>query len=180
MARVPQSGEGRHPAPAPGDVRWEDHFCPACGKPQKAFPRYPWYICQHCLDLATDYAGRRLVFSNSTIFGGLTWYYADDPTLLNSHSAYVLCFIRKRLVDVREARFGGVVAQPLSEGWSIERYNKEYLADLRFASGVEKAREWLKPAVEHPMNQDYRPPSKPIEIDPKWRTMKPKSKPDGQ
>ena len=178
MARVPRTGSGNPPSPPPGDARWEDHFCPACGKPQRAFGRYPWYICRDCLELAEDHAGRRLAFGNSTIFGGLTWCYADDPSLLDSHSATVLCFIRKRPVHVQEVRIGGVVAEPLPGSFSLELYNKDRLADLRSAAGVEKAREWLKPLSEHPMNESSRRATTPIKIEPEWYKLKPKGKAD--
>lgn len=151
MARTPRSGDGRHAAP--GDARWEDHFCPACGKAQRAFGRYPWYICRDCLDLACDHAGRRLAFGNSTIFGGLTWCYADDPSLLDSHSSTVLCLIRKRVVHVQEVRIGGVVAEPLPGSVRMDNYDRDRLADLRSALGVEQARRWLKPLAEHPSRQ---------------------------
>lgn len=149
MARVSGTGSGKQPA-IPGDDRWEDHFCPGCGAAQKAFGRYPWYFCRDCLDLACDHAGRRLAFGNSTIFGGLTWCYADDGSLLDSHSVVVFCFIHKRPVQVQEVRTGGVVAEPLPGSGSTSLFDRERIADLRTERSTEQARQWLKPAAEHP------------------------------
>ncbi len=144
--------EGARP-PSPGGDRWEHHFCPGCGAAQKPFGRYPWYFCRDCVGQACDHAGRKVVFSNTTIFGGLTWWYADDETRLDSHSTIVLCFIRKRLVQVQEVRIGGVVAEPLPGSWLPSQINADRLADLRSEWSVEQARKWLKPAAEHPARQ---------------------------
>lgn len=89
-----------------------DHFCPGCGAPQKRFDRYPWYFCGACLAEAADRDGRRLVFGNSSIFGGFEWAYADDPENFDDKATVVICYIRNRLVTVQEARFGGIVAEP--------------------------------------------------------------------
>lgn len=92
---------------------WPPHFCPGCGESQKPFARYPWYFCQGCLDRATDRDGRRLSFFNASLSGGLGfraqgldgWWEAQP----------VLCFIDRRPVLVHEARFGGVVAEPIRD-----------------------------------------------------------------
>ncbi|HVW56246.1 MAG TPA: hypothetical protein VHC00_11230 [Rhizobiaceae bacterium] len=89
-----------------------DHFCPGCGQPQKAFLRYPWHFCSACLGQAEDWQGRRLLFSNASITGGLTWSYRDASDEWRNDSLKVLCLIKGRPVLVMEARFGGVVAQP--------------------------------------------------------------------
>ena len=92
------------------------HFCPGCGAERKAFPRYPWHFCTNCRRGATDGAGRRLVFGNVSASGGLCWRYAtEDPDAAQVVRA-VLCLIGGRPVLVREARFGGVVAEPLLSG----------------------------------------------------------------
>lgn len=180
MARVPQKGERYRGPPPPEKPIWPDHCCPGCGKPQRAYERYPWYFCQKCIDGTTDCSGRKLAFTNSTMFGGLTWYFADDSSLLASHATTALCFIHRRVVRVCEARMGGVVAEPLAGDWRAEGYDEDRLADFTWPGGVEKASAWLKPAHEHPMNPNYRPPAKPI--DPAWwetvKAMKPVKKPD--
>ncbi|MEQ8298754.1 MAG: hypothetical protein RIB55_19960 [Nitratireductor sp.] len=92
----------------------DDHFCPGCGKVQRAFARYPWYFCQDCLATAEDGPGRRLVFGNASLSGGLVWGFADDPSRYDDRAILVICLIRKRRVVVHEARFGGVVAEPFN------------------------------------------------------------------
>ena len=93
-----------------------DHFCPGCGAPQKRFDRYPWYFCGACLAEAADRDGRKLVFGNSSVFGGFEWAYADDPENYDDTATIVICYIRNREVTVQEARFGGIVAQPMGSG----------------------------------------------------------------
>lgn len=90
------------------------HSCPGCGIRLKHFERYPWYFCQGCLEQAEDCEGKRLVFFNISISGGLGWRYADDPSAADRDVIEVICFICTRPVLVTEARFGGVVAQPLA------------------------------------------------------------------
>lgn len=88
------------------------HFCPGCGAPQRAFARYPWYFCGLCLATATDHAGNRLRFANTDFGGGFCFSIGDDPVAYVC--AAVTCRIADRPVIVHEARFGGVVAEPLS------------------------------------------------------------------
>ena len=66
-----------------------------------------------CLELAEDSRGRRIRFGNTGFSGGLDWCYADDPEAGESDCGQVGCLIHGRPVLVTEARFGGVVAQPI-------------------------------------------------------------------
>lgn len=91
-----------------------NHYCPGCGASQKAFLRYPWHFCKNCLLLAEDFDGRRLAFGNMSLSGGLYWKLADSPDVGDDECSRVLCLIHGRPVIVTEARFGGVVAQPLT------------------------------------------------------------------
>ena len=91
-----------------------DHHCPGCGAALTSNPRYPWYFCNDCRERAEDCEGRRLVFGNAAVSGGLSWRYADDPARRDDRALRVLCLIAGRPVIVSEARFGGVVAQPLT------------------------------------------------------------------
>jgi hypothetical protein len=104
--------------PSPRRVRVEQdspcHYCPGCGTAQKMFSRYPWYFCQACVSLAEDGSGRRLAFGNSSLSGGLCWKYADKVEASAEECVTVACLILGRPVMVTEARFGGVVAQPLT------------------------------------------------------------------
>ncbi|HHI69823.1 MAG TPA: ADP-ribosylglycohydrolase [Rhodobacteraceae bacterium] len=103
-----------------------DHNCPGCGTAQTSVPRYPWYFCQACLKLAEDEAGNRLEFSNAGMSGGLVWRYTDDKSWREAGA--VACLIKGRPVMVQEARFGGIVAEPLREGRFHDHGN---LTDLR-------------------------------------------------
>lgn len=96
------------------------HFCPGCGMPQQPYTRYPWYFCSACLTAACDWSGRSLTFSNSSFSGGLSWTYADSPASSTDRHLHVVCLIKDRPVIVTEARFGGIVAQPLDEGFFYE------------------------------------------------------------
>ena len=94
-------------------VEEPDHHCPGCGAACRAFGRYPWYFCHDCLGRAEDGAGQRLVFANAAISGGLSWALASDRDHWDDSTIGVLCLIGRRPVRVSEARFGGVVAQPI-------------------------------------------------------------------
>ena len=104
-----------------------EHFCPGCGAAQKPFPRYPWHFCNDCRKTACDGDGRALVFGNASLSGGLVVGYADEEARYNAGT--VRCFIGNRPVLISEARFGGVVAEPIPDRpLGSEPYN---LIDLR-------------------------------------------------
>ena len=90
---------------------WPDHFCPACATPLRAFPRYPWHLCNDCRRQAADAHGRRLEFANASASGGLVWRYVGEENWQEG-ALRVRCLVRRRPVIVHEARFGGVVAEP--------------------------------------------------------------------
>ncbi|MEM6661771.1 MAG: ADP-ribosylglycohydrolase [Pseudomonadota bacterium] len=105
-----------------------DHFCPGCGAALKSFPRYPWHFCNECRGLATDAAGKRLEFGNASASGGLAWRRRGDTEWVDSDYR-VICLIHGRRVMVTEARFGGMVAQPLLSG-PAPRMDDPKLRDL--------------------------------------------------
>lgn len=96
------------------------HHCPGCGAQLAYNARYPWHFCSECLNLAEDREGRTLKFGNVSASGGLHWHYADEDHASGETCSAVGCLIRGREVLVTEARFGGVVAQPV---------NREVLSD---------------------------------------------------
>jgi len=102
------------------------HHCPGCGAVQKAFPRYPWYFCGDCLKLARDGRGRALEFGNASLSGGLVWRVAGQADWQDA--VRVLCLIHDRPVLVHEARFGGVLAEPVPD---IPWTHLQGLEDLR-------------------------------------------------
>ncbi|MEO3388661.1 hypothetical protein [Mesorhizobium sp. CAU 1741] len=122
MAKVPEVGTSAWRREG-GD---DDHFCPGCGTRQQLVARYPWYFCADCLKLAEDHQGRRLVFQSPAPLGGMSWRYADAPERAVECAA-VVCLIRNREVIVREARFGGFVAEPYNaplRGHNIVRLSR--------------------------------------------------------
>lgn len=127
------------------------HFCPCCGAPQKAFLRYPWHLCNNCRKQAVDGAGRRLEFANETPSGGFMFRYAGDGDDGWIPCRAVIACVAKRPVHVTEARFGGIVAEPL-----IDRtlYNLDRVHDLRRGDKVSA------PQKASPRAGTGRPPSK--------------------
>ena len=87
-----------------------NHFCPGCGETLKPFPRYPWYFCRSCVDKATDGDGRPIAVSGGM---GFFWRYADEDEAAWRSCIAVLAQIAGRPVHITEARFGGVVAEPM-------------------------------------------------------------------
>jgi len=88
------------------------HHCPGCGTLPAAFPRYPWRFCNDCVRRATDGAGRRLEFSNAGLSGGFQYRLQGSRDWVEC--GHALALIAGRPVLVGEARFGGIVAQPLA------------------------------------------------------------------
>ena len=98
-----------------------EHACPGCGAALGAFLRYPWYFCRACVEEVCDREGRRVVGGNTHPFGGFGWRYADEPREALRACGGVIALIRGRKVFLHEARFGGVVAEPLAESAEPDR-----------------------------------------------------------
>ena len=111
------------------------HFCPACGTPLKAFLRYPWHLCKDCRNRAVDGAGRALAFGNEGLSGGFMFRYADDGDDGWIACRAVIALVSGRPVYITEARFGGVVAEPLTDR-RLADLDRVY--DLRTRDRVEK------------------------------------------
>lgn len=90
-----------------------DHYCPGCGVRRQAFLRYPWHFCPACVARATDGAGQTLEFSNESVSGGFMFRRAGEVDWTPCGS--VIAIIQGRPVKVHEARFGGIVAEPLTQ-----------------------------------------------------------------
>ncbi|QQA42618.1 ADP-ribosylglycohydrolase [Pelagovum pacificum] len=104
---------------------WPGHFCPSCGAPQTAFPRYPWYLCSDCRGRTHDRDGNRIEFFNAHLFGGLGFRFAGEAQFWEIRSA--ICLVTRRPVLVSEARFGGVVVEPLPD----RVFDFEQVTDMR-------------------------------------------------
>ena len=85
--------------------------CPICNTGQPASSRYPHYVCAECVDLAEDENGRSLRFSNTGFAGGCIAYFSDTM----EERAAADCFIRGVRCEAEEARFGGIVIQPMKK-----------------------------------------------------------------
>lgn len=88
-----------------------NHYCPGCGAVCKSIPRYVWYFCKDCCNLAVDGNGRQVECTNSSISGGFQWRYISEDDWIVCRGLY--CYILQRDVYLSDARFGGIVAQPL-------------------------------------------------------------------
>lgn len=86
-------------------------YCPICKTPVGPSTRYPQYVCESCADRATSPDGRLLSFANADLSGGFIATYADTQQLYQSHE----CFIDGIKCKAGEARFGGIVIQPVAD-----------------------------------------------------------------
>lgn len=86
------------------------HDCPGCGAAQKTNPRYPLSYCKTCVKSACDAEGRIISFGNASLSGGLEWSFENEDGFHTGVAA--LCLINDRPVLVKEAYFGGIVAEP--------------------------------------------------------------------
>ena len=91
------------------------HFpCPGCGAVLPyASARYPKRYCQSCLRAAVDAEGRALEFLNASMSSGFWWRRCGDATWHQETHDLLLCTIGGVAVVVCEARFGGIVAEPI-------------------------------------------------------------------
>ena len=90
-----------------------EHHCPGCGARQKHFARYPWHFCKDCRRLAETREGRALAFTQPHAGGGFAFGHADEAARYEALG--VVCLIHGRPAYVHEARFGGVVAEPIPD-----------------------------------------------------------------
>ncbi|MGP1357752.1 hypothetical protein [Roseicyclus sp.] len=74
--------------------------------------RYPWYICALCRERITDAEGHRLEFANTHVSGGFAWRRAGEAAFREARG--YLGLLDGRPVRVGEARFGGIVAEPVA------------------------------------------------------------------
>lgn len=121
------------------------HFCPGCGAALKHFARYPWHFCNDCRETACDREGRKLSFGNASMSGGLSWRYVDDASQRDDLALAVICVINKRPALVHEARFGGVVAEPIPDNPRWWHKDPDRVANLWSRGHIKKAQKRLKP-----------------------------------
>lgn len=85
------------------------HHCPICQTVLRPIERYPRYVCSACEARATSRDGRPLGFGNTGISGGFEGRYLDSGESYDS----ARCWIDGIACVAQEARFGGIVIQPL-------------------------------------------------------------------
>ena len=73
--------------------------------------RYPHYVCSGCAERAVDQNGQRVSFGNVDFGGGITGSYVES----NEPYPNQTCFIDGVPCLAREAKFGGIVIQPIQE-----------------------------------------------------------------
>jgi len=83
--------------------------CPICKAEVKPNPRYPRYVCRACYAKASSADGRQIEFFNTHMSGGYTANFVDSQEHYASHE----CFIDGIRCYADEARFGGIVIQPV-------------------------------------------------------------------
>jgi hypothetical protein len=86
------------------------HPCPICSTSVPHQARYPDAVCPDCFNKACDSQGRKLKFSNLSLSGGFETVFADTDIPHPSH----VCFIDGVVCWADEARFGGIVVQPIN------------------------------------------------------------------
>lgn len=101
------------------------HFCPACGTRLEHVARYPWYFCKECCRTASDGESRAYRFRNAGFSGGFEFALRGDEEWFSCLG--VICLIKGRPAYVHEARFGGIVAEPIP---SLP-FNRSGVIDIR-------------------------------------------------
>lgn len=86
-----------------------EHSCPICRAPLRKVERYPRYVCQSCERAATSRDGRSVSFNNTGLFGGFAAKYTETGAIYDSDR----CWIDGIECVAQEARFGGIVVQPV-------------------------------------------------------------------
>ena len=71
--------------------------------------RYPRYVCSKCASLTSDDKGNKVAFFNEELSGGIKGVYTDT----NEQYPETICFINGIKCRADEARFGGIVIQPV-------------------------------------------------------------------
>ena len=89
----------------------DDQYCPICNVEVLLNPRYPNHLCKDCAKKPVDENGRELEFFNVSASGGFVAKYKDNNSKRDSH----ICFVDGVKCYANEARFGGIVIQPVSD-----------------------------------------------------------------
>ena len=86
-------------------------ICPICKNSVFIMDRYPNYICANCVEKYGTYTqdGKKIIFSNRTLFGGF-------KSIVDGHDTEIhTCYVNNIKCYADEARFGGIVIQPVND-----------------------------------------------------------------
>ena len=86
-----------------------NQYCPICNLEVKYNPRYTNYVCSSCAKCPLDEKGKELVFCNVSLSGGFEAKYKGTNKICDSQ----VCYIQGVKCWADEARFGGIVIQPM-------------------------------------------------------------------
>ncbi|WP_253691432.1 ADP-ribosylglycohydrolase family protein [Cellulosimicrobium protaetiae] len=89
-------------------------WCPVCGTRQRENPRYPRHVCAWCSAAVTDEAGRPVSLSNVDLGGGYQAHYLDGSPATGAVRGGRV-WIGGVEHRARDARFGGIVVEPLAD-----------------------------------------------------------------
>lgn len=84
----------------------EKQSCPICKRYVKYSSRYPTYICQRCVPLATDKTGKEVVFYNTEFSGHRC---AGKYRKNGKHYLYDRYYIKGIMCKANEAYLGGII-----------------------------------------------------------------------
>ena len=87
--------------------------CPHDGSQTPQPPRYPNALCGGCSERATDLVGLELDLFNVSLSGGFAARHVDDETLCEQVTRDGRVLIDGTVYLAGEARFGGIVIQPM-------------------------------------------------------------------
>lgn len=88
-------------------------YCPVCKTEVHKNERYTNYVCSNCVANATDIHGNKVEYSNVDILGGVKCTHKCNQNKI-CECKYE-CYIDGIKCIASEARFGGIVIQPISE-----------------------------------------------------------------
>ena len=87
--------------------------CPICQNEMFYNPHYPDEVCKSCVGRATDGHGRYVKFYNRNLASGIIGFYADADG--KEEYEQTTCYVSKQKCKVKEARFGGVVIELITQ-----------------------------------------------------------------
>lgn len=114
------------------DWRVNGEVCPICRGEGRGSIRYPAAICRDCETRLVDWAGRPVTLENTSITGTGVQISAGQDIIVDEATPI---FVDGIVCWAREARFGGVVVQPVA-GWlsvpTEDQAHRKNLADFGY------------------------------------------------